>query len=246
MVIKIGDKKVYYEIKGEGETILFVHGWGGNINSLKELFNLASKDYQAINLELPGFGKSDLPDPTWGVGEYAVFLKSFIHKLGVTRINYFGHSYGGSLGIYLATHNPEIINKLILCDSAFKRTGKISKIFKFIKKIFDKFFLLKKVEMQLKTIAYKIFFPNSDLSKFPKLESNFRKLINQDLSTNLQHIQAKTLILWGTKDMLTPVEWAYELKEKVKDSILKIYPDKTHNLPIKYPDLVYKEIKKFI
>ena len=91
MFIDIGNKKIEYEIRGKGEPFLFVHGWGGTINSLRALSEYASCDFQTINLSLPGFGQSDLPNSDWGVAEYADFLIRFLDKLKIHKIYYFGH-----------------------------------------------------------------------------------------------------------------------------------------------------------
>lgn len=246
MFITVDGKKIHYHQKGRGEAFLFVHGWGGSINSLMPIFNLACRDFKVIILSLPGFGQSDSPDPDWGVKEYANFLAQFLTKLGLNKINYFGHSFGGSLGIYLASYKPELFHDLILCASSYKRTGKTSTVVSQTKKILPGFILSNKIGLFLKKIIYRIFFPDSDLLKYPHLESNFRKIVNDDLSQYLPKIEAKTLILWGNKDQITPVSLAYELKQKIKNAKLKIFSDSTHSLPLKQPEAVYQEVKKFV
>ena len=99
---------------------------------------------------------------------------------------------------------------------------------------------------KIKRLLYRIFFPNSDSMKYPHLETNFRKIITQDLSHLLAKIKIPTLILWGSVDKDTPVPMAHELHEKIEGSTLKIFEGVTHGLPLKYPELVYKEMAKFI
>ena len=230
------EKTVNYLVQGQGQPVVFVHGWGGNMKSLESLAALASARYQTVTLDLPGFGQSDQPDPDWGVKEYTETVISLMKKLKLSNIVYFGHSFGGSLGIYIAANYPGLIKKLILCDSSFKREVKTSPIARFFRKLPSK----------LKLFLYRVFFPNSDLAKFPHLEANFRKIILEDLSGYLSKINIPTLILWGEGDRQTPVDGAYELKNKIKNSKLKIYPNIGHNLPIKNPELVYYELAKFI
>ncbi len=235
MFITVDGKKTYYQQKGEGQPLLFVHGWGGSINSLECLSQLACRYYQTITLDLPGFGKTDPPDQSWGVEEYSRFLINLLKKLGLSKINYFGHSFGGSLGIFIASKYPQVINKLILCSSSYKRTKTSSKLTRFFKK----------TPPWLKKIFYRVVFPRSDLFKFPKLESNFRKIITQDLTSYLDQIKTPTLILWGAEDRETPLPQAKELQQKIRNSQLKIFPNTGHNLPLKYPEKVFREIKNF-
>jgi pimeloyl-ACP methyl ester carboxylesterase len=150
------------------------------------------------------------------------------------KVILFGHSFGGSLGIFLAAKYPNLINKLILCAPSYKREVKKSKK------------LLIRLPQPLRIIFYRIFFPQSDLWRFPRLESSFHKIVNEDLTPYLPEIKAKTLIIWGALDKQTPIKDSYKLKEKIKNSQLSIFPDDGHSLPLKKPALVFDTIKKFL
>ena len=213
---------------------------------MEKLAHLLSANFQTILIDLPGFGQSDPPASNWGVGEYSKFIIDFLSSINLSSIIYFGHSFSGSLGIYLASHYPSKIKKLILCDSSFKRSGKTSTVTKRLKNFIEKIPLSQNLILLLRKIYYRIFFPNSDLLKYPSLEKNFRKIINEDLTQYLKNINCPVLVLWGEEDRETPKTLAFELKEKIKDARLKIFPNISHNLPITNPEKVYSEIKKFL
>jgi len=237
--ISIQNKKVHYQTWGRGEPLLFVHGWGGSIQSLTPLAKLFANTNKSFLIDLPGFGESENPDPDWGVKEYTDVIAKLINGLHLKKVIYFGHSFGGALGVYLSTNYPNVINKLILCGASYKRNTDKQKIPKFIRFFFDNIPFLKK-------LVYKIFFPASDLLMFPQLESNFKKIVTEDLTNCLKKIKTETLILWAKDDTETPVGNAHELQKKIKHSLLKIFPDTTHNLPIKNPELLFPVIKKFL
>jgi len=245
--------------KGSGKPLLFVHGWGGSSNSLDSLSSFFKDTHDVIILDLPGFGKSDLPNSNWGSFDYVELIAQFITKLGLSNIIYFGHSFGGSLGIILSSTHPPLISKLILCNSAYKRTDKKSNTASSLKRLFYSIPLLNKAGPFFRRLGYSIFFRNSDLYKFPKLESNFKKIMSEDLTSLLSTVHVPTLILWGEEDKQTPVSLAYELKSKIQNSPLrpadrdfagqtklKIFKGKRHNLPLSDPQLVAQEIKVFI
>jgi pimeloyl-ACP methyl ester carboxylesterase len=225
---------INYEEKGHGDPILLVHGWGGDHNSFKKLADLIPDAYRVIRIDLPGFGKSDLPKHQWGVEEFGRCLVDFLKTLNIGKVIYFGHSFGGSLGIYLAAHYPKLISKLILCAPSYKREAKKSKG------------LLTRLPQPLRIILYRVFFPHSDLWRFPRLEPNFRKIVKQDLTIYLSKVKARTLILWGETDRKTPIEQSILLHKEIPNSILKTFPDIGHNLPLQHPELVYQELKKFL
>lgn len=247
MVIQIDGKNIHYERTGRGEPILFVHGWGGSINSLRKLATFAQPKHETIILDLPGFGKSENPEKEWGLEEYSNCVASFIKHMELQNLTYFGHSFGGSVGIYISSHNPTLISTLVLCNSAFRRSNKQSKIVTFLKKnVYPYLPFSQKFESSLRYILYRIFFPHSDLVKYPYLESNFRKIMTQDLVDFAPKISVPTLIVWGEEDTYTPVSFAYELAKKIPNSFLKIFPEKKHNLPLLYPELVWEEMNQFI
>lgn len=246
MFANIEGVKICYQIKGQGQPILLIHGWGGSSKSLEKLAHLLSANFQTILIDLPGFGQSDPPASNWGVGEYSKFIIDFLSSINLSSIIYFGHSFSGSLGIYLAANYPQIITKLILCNSSFKRERAKTIIPQKIKGILENNRFLYKLFLFIRLVIYKIFFRNSDLLRYPVLEPVFKKLISQDLTPLLSKISTPTLILWGKKDKVTPLSYAYELKEKIKDAKLKIFPNISHNLPIASPEKVFNEIKKFL
>ncbi|OGK62631.1 hypothetical protein A2334_03335 [Candidatus Roizmanbacteria bacterium RIFOXYB2_FULL_38_10] len=242
MYQSLGGRKIHYSIEGSGPPIIFVHGWGGTIQSLTPLANLFSHHTRVL-LDLPGFGKSDPPEKNWGVEEYAKCISELLLKLNIKQTTYVGHSFGGSLGIYLASTSPAFINKLILCSSSYKRTGITSNArTSWIKKLPLPPLLL----LALRKAAYRILYPGSDALKFPHVEENLRRVLSQDLSLHLANIHAPTLIIWGKQDIDTPLNLAEELHQKIANSKLILFDDATHGLPLKNPRGVYKEIVKFI
>lgn len=228
---------IYYNVMGEGSPLLLVHGWGGSSESLHHLATLLSTNHRAIAVDLPGFGHSQTPPPEWGTAEYAGVLVGLLDKLDIKKIDFFGHSFGGSLGVYLAA-NTNKISKLILCNSSYKRTNRRSRM-ALLKSLIPQ-------NKQLKILLYKLFFPDSDLSKYPHLEENFRTIVQTDLSPELHKIRVPTLIVWGEDDTVTPVTLAYELHENIKDSKLEIILNAKHGLPLRNPELLVEPIENFL
>lgn len=240
MYALIAGKQLRYDVMGSGEPILLVHGWGGSSESLTPLGKLLAKKYKVILLDLPGFGKSDLPEPSWGVEEYANLMVELLESLKIKKVNYFGHSFGGGLGLYLAATKPEFVTTLTLCNISYKRTNKIS----VLAKIFHHFF--PKNNPPFRRFLYSVLFRSSDISTYPQLEQNFRKIIKQDLTDLSKQIACNTLLVWGADDQITPVTWAYELHNNITNSILKIVPHARHGLPLRSPEIVAKEILEFL
>ena len=118
MFIEVDGLRIFYEVEGVGETVVLLHGWGGQAVSFKPVFDYLVSGYKAYALDLPGFGSSDLPPCPWGADDYALFVSAFFTKLGVSKASIIAHSFGGRIAIVLAAKHPEKVNKLILVDSA--------------------------------------------------------------------------------------------------------------------------------
>jgi pimeloyl-ACP methyl ester carboxylesterase len=251
----LNGKKINYVKEGTGEMcFILIHGWGGSLESLRPLHNMLKTDYTSVILDLPGFGHSDNPEPSWGVDEYAAMALDFIKSFECKKLVLLGHSFGGTLALYLSAKNPELVDKLILCSPSFKREPKKEEeinsgaIKNTVKKITG-LPIYKKIKPHIglvRKVFYKIFYPGFETARFPHLETNFKKIVTQDISHLIPKVQQKTLIMWGDRDTWVPLEYAEILQKGIKNSNLKIFEGITHGLPKLHPDLVYEEVKKFM
>jgi len=236
-------KEINYESAGSGNTvILFVHGWGGDLRSMDTLFHFFSRNFKCFRLDLPGFGQSENPEPNWGIDEYSDLVKTFIEKIIKEKVVYCGHSFGGSIGLYLAT-NTNIISKMILFAPAFRRKERAQTAFSEKCPFYLK---LKPLLYPFRKIGYRVLYPDSQILSYPHLEENFKKIITQTLVPILEGIDTKTLILWGDEDSFVPVEEAYFLNEKLKNSVLRVYNGIEHNLPFVKNQEVLVDITCFL
>lgn len=248
MFIQAQGVRTHVIIEGEGEPLLLVHGWGGAAQSLSELANLLKKrrKRKVIRIDLPGFGKSEIPPQEWGTADYAQALLDLLDKLNIRSVDYFGHSYGGALGIYLAAKHPARLRRLILCNSSFKRTQKKSR-FLILKYLLHPFAgILPTSTDKLRILLYRIFFRHSDISRYPHLEQVFKNIVDHDLTPLVKKIRVPTLIIWGEDDRVTPLAWGHELHETISQSSLVTIPNERHSLPIRSPERIIDPIDAFL
>ncbi|MDA4125541.1 MAG: alpha/beta hydrolase, partial [Thaumarchaeota archaeon] len=118
--VDVGSASLYYEEKGSGDPVVFVHGiptdyraWTAQADPLSKRFRVfsLSRRYAAPNKR-----EGDVTDST--VGNNAVDLKGFIEKLGIAPANVVGHSYGGFISAYLAADHPDLVKSLVLVEPA--------------------------------------------------------------------------------------------------------------------------------
>jgi pimeloyl-ACP methyl ester carboxylesterase len=241
MEMTISGKLISYDVIGSGAPILFVHGWGSKAKTVwTTLVESLSASYQCYLIDLPGFGGSENPDSDWGVEEYADVIKKFILELNLTGLTYLGHSFGGALGVYLGANHSELFEGLILSSPSYRRPNASRN-----KKKRSHFLNIFRLRL-LRRIKYKLLYPNSELMKLPHLESNFRKIVSTDLSDMARKIKLRTLIIWPSDDIETPLNDAYLLKSHIPSSILKVVGSQGHDMIYVTPSLVLNDIKDFL
>lgn len=238
------ETKIYYEIIGSGEELfVFLHGWGANLDLMKNLMFSVGKDNSCLSIDFPPFGKSEEPLQSWDLNDYVELTAKIIfeaqnqlqnneNEQGIISLEnkkkpaiksvsaIFAHSFGGRVAIKGLAEGKFESKRLILLSSAgikpkfsLKTKLKISR-YKFLKKIGSK-----KAE-KFGSSDYKI------LS--PVMKQTFSKIINEDLSLCCPKIKAKTLIIFGENDKETPPYMAKKLNKLISNSQLYLIKDAGH------------------
>jgi pimeloyl-ACP methyl ester carboxylesterase len=227
---------INFDIRGSGAPVLFLHGWGGCAQSFAPVSEYLKNDFQTITLDLPGFGESGEPDVPWSVSEYANIVQGLMDSAGIKKTHIIGHSFGGRIAILLAAQNPELVDKMILCDSAGvmpKRGLKYYfKIYKY--KLAKIIFKRKTIKSILKAIGINVekSIQKAGSEDYRKLNDNmkktFVKVVNQDLRPYLKKIKSPVLLVWGGMDGDTPLYMAKVMEKEIPDAGLVVYEDAGH------------------
>lgn len=243
--------KTYYHKTGKGETIVLLHGWGGSSQSFSELQRLLSARYHVIALDLPGFGKSDAPYRAWRMRDYVNFTRAFLEELEIKKCWLIGHSFGGRIAIMLAAEYPEMLSGLALVSAAGIKHEKsaqgkvLEKIALWGKRVTSLRFL-RGLKKPMRYVLYKLIRRQDYYLANGVMREIMKNVIEEDLTPLLSRIQAKTLIIWGEKDTITPLRDAYTMKRKIPDAALEIIKHGSHYLPKRYPKKLFEHIKRFI
>ena len=228
--IDIKGYKINYEVEGEGKNVILLHGWLANLETMKPIANHLKKYFKVYNVDIIGFGKSDLPNEPLRTDDFGDFLNNFIKELKIENPILIGHSNGGRTILNYATRQLGSINKIVLIDSAgIKPKRKLSyyiKVytFKFLKKILPNNEKTKKLREQ---ILGK--FGSTDYKNSPEvLRKTMSNIINEDMTKQLPNIKVPTLLVWGEKDTATPLRDAKIMEKLIPDSGLVTYKEAGH------------------
>ena len=195
----------------ERDTIVFLHGWGGDASAF--LFvakRLAVLGYRCILVDFAGFGDTPEPETPYTVKDYAEDVKDMLVGLKISSATFVCHSFGGRVGIELAANSPEFVQKLVLIDSAgCKPRRKLSYYFKIYTHKF------------LKKLGFKGLKGSKDYRLLsPVMRDTFKNVVNYHQDGALGRIACPTAIFWGKFDEETPLYMAKRLCKRISGARL--------------------------
>ena len=223
-MFKYRDININYKDYGkkDGNAIVYLHGWGQNIEMMEPIANPLEKSNRLIILDLPGFGASEEPKEVWSIEDYADMVHELLKELNVEKPNMIGHSFGGKITLMYASKYE--VNRIILLASPYKKSTKKPslkvRILKKMKNIPGLGKIAEKIKSKMGSTDYK--------NASPTMRNILVKHVNTDIVEDIKKITCPSFIIWGDKDDAVPVSDAYDLEKIIKDSGLTIYEGCTH------------------
>lgn len=105
--------------KGQGPTLLLVHGWGQSSRSFQHQIDDLSDRHRVIAVDLRGHGESPKPPHGYRIARLAHDLRDFILEKNLSSITVLGHSMGSSvIWSYLEQFGGDRLAKLVFVDES--------------------------------------------------------------------------------------------------------------------------------
>ena len=236
------DVKVYYEYidNKSKNTLVFLHGWGQNIQMMLPIANAFTKDNNVLVVDLPGHGKSTEPSYSWDLDKFVDLLHELFKSLKITDPILIGHSFGGKLSIIYASKYK--IKKLVLLSSPykgeFKRLPLKVRILKKLAKVPGLKSMAEHFKKRMGSTDYK--------NATPIMRGILVKHVNTNTTEECKKIKVPTIIIWGTSDTTVSIDNAYELEKLIPDSAVIPYEGKAHFAYLDNAQQTVNIIKSFI
>lgn len=221
-------------------TLIYLHGWGQNIEMMIPIAKPFTKDYNVLIIDLPGFGKSSEPKSIWSLDDYSELIHEFVKQLKLKKVVLIGHSFGGKISIVYASKYK--VEKLILLSSPYKVEIKKQPFKVKVLKRLAKFPGFKNLANYFKKKIGSTDYKNAS----PMMRDILVKHVNTDLTDELKKISAPTIIIWGTNDVTVDISSAYEIEKLIKDAAVIAYEGLTHFAYLEDKQKTINIIKSFI
>ncbi|MGZ4183448.1 MAG: alpha/beta fold hydrolase [Solirubrobacteraceae bacterium] len=109
--------RVSYRTAGDGPVILLIHGITGDSRQWNQIIPQLADRYTVLAPDLLGHGQSAKPRGDYSLGAYAVSLRDLLIVLGHRRATVVGHSLGGGIAMQFSYEYPVFCERLVLVDS---------------------------------------------------------------------------------------------------------------------------------
>jgi pimeloyl-ACP methyl ester carboxylesterase len=252
-----GQKMHYYEAGTGPETVVLVHGMGGNGSNWATTMALLSAKYHVVAPDLVGFGKSDKPLINYRPATFADFLDRFMTEVKIDKAHIVGHSLGGWIATIFASTYPQRVGKLVLLDAAGIFPGKNYDVTRLellqattraqIRELLKLVVANSAPLMNDATVDY---FLTTRLSAGDGF--TIRALVDSAkrgedfVDARLANIKAPTLIIWGKQDMLLTVSEGEKLSKGIAGSQFVVIDGAGHGPNVEKPAEFHAALTKFL
>jgi pimeloyl-ACP methyl ester carboxylesterase len=255
---------------GEGPSVVFVHGLGGSWqNWLENLLPLA-RDHRVIAIDLPGFGRSEMPEGKVTISGWARWLDRLCDILEIEAASFVGNSMGGFICADLAILFPQRVERLALVTAAgltveHQRSERLLRLIE-IGESFGQAALARALAAPeaivrrrrgRKLLMWAIAAHPEELSPplvweqlrgvpTPGFVPALDALTSYPIRDRLRQISCPTLIVWGERDRLVPLRDAHEFRRLIGDSRLLVYEDTGHVPMLERPERFNRDLLAFL
>jgi len=249
MKAKVNDIELYYERYGEGDPIIFSHGWLDDCSVWNSQTKVFATTHTVILYDHRGHGRSDKPQRDYSVQALSRDLYSLIRMLRFEKVTLVGFSLGGMASLMFTLEHPANVTKLVLVGTTAKMARSIYVLYALRYIIPYRTFARIVSRIKMYKPLQEIMRDNmSRAMKVPKhvaykcMEEFTR---NYDLRNRVSGIHVPTLIVVGEKD-LTNLRASERLNREVKGSILRVIPSSGHSVMIEKPEEFNQVARQFI
>jgi pimeloyl-ACP methyl ester carboxylesterase len=271
-VVRIHGHEVAYREEGEGSVLVLIHGIAGCSATWDRVVPRLAERHTVVAPDLLGHGESAKPRGDYSLGAYASGVRDLLAVLGHERVTVVGHSLGGGVAMQFAYQFPERCERLVLVGSG--GLGKeVSPLLRALSVPGAEYVLALLLARRLHGVASTVGRAAARLGlrgdqlateiwdAYTRLtdaraQRAFFHTIRSVIDPAGQRVSARdrlylaadlpTLIVWGARDSVIPVEHASVAHQLVPGSRLEIFPDAGHFVPLEHPRRFVEVLEDFL
>lgn len=239
---KIRDIHLYYEITGQGQPLLLLHGLGSSTRDWQAQVPVFAQQYQVITLDVRGHGQSSKPPGPYRVPLFAQDTAELLQSLNLPPVHIVGLSMGGMIAFQLAVSYPHLVKSLVIVNSGpelVPRTLKERWL------VWQRLLIVRLLGMRkMGEVLGGRLFPKPEQGEMRQIfverwaENDqrayldaTRALIGWSVTAHLPALRCPVLVISADSDY-TPVSAKEAYVQKIPGAILQVITDSRHATPI--------------
>jgi len=224
---KVDGHFAHYLKAGSGPPVVLLHGGASDSRDWVETVDALSHYYTLYAPDMIGFGLSDKPKSAYYLEDFVEFSQGFIRALGLDSLAIVGHSLGGRTGLELALRYPDMVNRLVLVDTA--GFGRLARWGLYIGAFM--YWLRRALRM---TQPY---------PRFLKEEGEDRDWMCLE---KLPSLKVPTLVVWNSRDPYYPLSPAIEAVKLIPQARIEVFRGYGHAPHVKQRDKFNSLLLEFL
>ncbi len=257
-----GTRVVFYD-RGSGPALVLVHGMFGDHLDWEPVLEPLARRHRVVALDLPGFGDSEKPEREYTAEFFVAALHELLQSLGVDRASVVGNSFGGILAVLYTLAHPQVVERLVLVSSGGLRPFGGEEKQLAVERLSEENLLALTPAVHRQMFprifakcgeAQERYFAKQDAklarADYPAyvraIVSSIRLVLSAYVLDRLREVRCPTLLLWGDRDIVFPVELARQALERLPQGKLEILPGGGHALQIDCPVEFVAALEEFL
>jgi pimeloyl-ACP methyl ester carboxylesterase len=250
--VKVNGMEMYYEVSGEGDPLIVLHGAYMNIPSMGAIIPKLAETHKVYAIEFQGHGRTTDIDRPITYPNLADDVAAFMDAVKIEKADVFGYSMGAAAGLQLAIRHPEKVNKLAAASVAYDAEGWQPAFKAFIPQMSVEMFVNMPFAEDYRKLA-----ANPD--GFPELVRKLIALEKEPMAweADVRALKTPVLIITGDADVAT-LEHSValfrllgggvmgDMGKPLPASRLAVLPATSHTAVISQPELLHAFVEPFL
>jgi pimeloyl-ACP methyl ester carboxylesterase len=256
--IRAGGHRIAYERRGEGPLVVLLHGGVGDRRTWRRQIDDLSDAFTVVAWDAPGFGGSTDPPEAFRLAHFADCLAEFVAALGAGRPRVVGLSFGGGLALELYRRHPGLPASLVLVSAYAGWAGSlppeiVEERLRLAERLADE--PPDRLVAEMLPTIFSESAPAEVVSEFAAslsetrpagLLASARAFAEADLRDVLPRVAVPTLLLYGDRDVRSPLGVARQLHAGIPGSRLVVLRGVGHACNLEAPEAFDAELRAFL
>jgi 3-oxoadipate enol-lactonase len=241
MRIVTGDIVTHYTLDGpeDAPVVTLSHSLAASLEMWEPQLPALTERFRVLRYDTRGHGGSEVPPGAYTMSMLAGDVRNLLDALGIARTHFVGLSMGGMIGQTLALEHPDVLDRLVLADTASQMPPEAGPLWDERIALVERDGMAPRVEETIQR-----WFTPPFIAESPDVVEPIRALIRATapqgfigcgraiqalrLTDRLGEIKAPTLIIVGANDMGTPVALSELMQTRIPGSKLAVLESAAH------------------